>query len=161
MIPISSGKYDTTVKHAFICNYVVTGNAEKVCRDMSIPKTTGHEWLKSEWGESLLEQIRTEQCAELDAMHTKIIIDANLQVMDRIENGDYLLDKANELIRKPMDGKSLATVAAITFDKRQISRNMPTSISTSVDNAALTKLQEQFQALSKQSKVIEGEVIED
>jgi len=161
MIPISSGKYDTTVKHAFICNYVVTGNSEKVCRDMSIPKTTGHEWLKSEWGESLLEQIRTEQCAELDAMHTKIIIDANLQVMDRIENGDYLLDKANELIRKPMDGKSLATVAAITFDKRQISRNMPTSISTSVDNAALTKLQEQFQALSKQSKVIEGEVIED
>jgi len=160
-IPSNGSKYTHDIKHAFIANYLVKGNCKAVAISMGLPVKTCDSWLRTEWGEALIAKLQDEKDAELDAIHTNIIHAAQEQVIDRIENGDFKLDKNNEIIRLGMDGKALATVAAITFDKRQISRNLPTSINSSMDNAALNKLQQQFQQLSKQSKVIEGEVIEN
>ncbi len=160
-ITTQGSKYTNDVKKELICNYIVKGNVNKAAELSNIPVRTAYDWIKSEWGESLITQVRLEKADELDAGMSNVIEKAMEHVINSLEHGDEVIDKNNEIIRLRMKGKEAATVMGIAFDKRQISRNMPTSISTSVDNAALTKLQEQFQALSKQSKVIEGEVIDN
>jgi len=133
----------------------------KVAKQLNLPERTCTDWVNSEWGEALLATLRAEHAPELDATYRKIITKANNELLDRLDNGDEVLDKNNEVVRLKIGGKSLATIGAICFDKRQILNNMPTSINTSMDNAALTKLQQQFQALSKQSKVVEGETLDN
>jgi len=154
-------KYSKDVKQELIATYYVIGNVKKTAKQLGIPEKTAWEWVNSDWGESLLAVLHDEHAPELDANYRKIIKKANAELLDRLDNGDEVLDKANEIIRLKISGKSLATIGAICFDKRQILNNMPTNISTSMDNAALNKLQQQFQQLSRQSKVIEGEVITD
>ena len=158
----SQGSYYTKEqKNEFIANYLVLGNVSMTAEMMNIPDSTGRGWVNSDWGVSLLDELRDIKSDELDATYSNIIHATQSQVIDRITDGDYILDKQNDLIRKPINGKDLAMIGAITFDKRQISRNLPTSINTSMDNAALTKLQQQFQALSKQSKVVEGDTFDN
>ena len=154
-------KYTKEQKRAFIANYVVLGNIKKAAELSNMPARTCTDWIKSDWGQSLIAEVHSEKSAELDANLSHLIERATNHVLDSLEHGDEKLDKNNEIIRLRMDGKAAATVMGIAFDKRQISRNLPTSINTSMDNAALTKLQQQFQQLSKQSKVIEGETLDN
>ena len=160
-ITSQGSQYSKQDKHAFIANYVTLGSITKAAQLSDIPARTCSDWVKSEWGQSLIAEIHTQKSVEIDAAMTKIIDNAANHVIDSLEHGDEKLDKDNNIIRLRMDGKAAATVMGIAFDKRQIMRNLPTAINQSIDNKALAKLQQQFQQLSKQSKVIEGEVISD
>jgi len=127
-----------------ISDYVVLGNQTKVSELHNIPLTTVHEWIKSEWGVALTEEIRNEKGPELDANFTKLIEVAFDEAEDRIKNGDYRLVKTKkavkhddgslevaedyELKRVPMNGKDLIVGGAVVYDKRQLHRNQPTSI---------------------------------
>ncbi len=142
-----------------VAHYLVTGNIAATAKAINIPRETVQGWKKQEWFIQKLDAERIEQQQALDASFTENINLAQGEIKDRIIKGDFILNKNNELIRKPMGGKDLSIVSAVQFDKRQISRNLPTSINTNMDNEALNKLQRQFQALSRQSPVIEGEVL--
>lgn len=152
--------YTTEFKLRFIADYIVIGNVTKTCHQLDFPYKTGNQWLLSEWGQTQLARLQIEKSHEIDAAMTKIIENAANHVINSLEFGDEKLDKNNEIIRLRMPGKSAATVMGIAFDKRQISRNLPTSINSNVGNEALLKLQQQFQALSKNTKIVEGVVIE-
>ena len=57
---------------------------------------------------------------------TMINDQATTELLDRLKNGDpYIV--AGEVKRKPVSARDLALVAAITFDKRALARNAPTS----------------------------------
>ena len=150
-------KYTDDVRHQAISHYITLGNLQKVAELTNIPRRTLTDWKNSEWWETELTRVRAEKSEELDAVYTQAIHAAQKQILDRIESGDYILDKNNQLIRKPMIGKDLAMVGAIQFDKRQIMRNLPTSISAGADNKALEDLKARFEALTnKETKVIDG-----
>ncbi len=124
----------------------VLGNQTKVSELHNIPLTTVHEWIKSEWGVVLTEEIRSEKAPELDANFTKLIDSAFEQAQDRIDNGDYRVTKDGKLMRVPMGGKELVISGATVYDKQRLHRNQPTSISGSIDNRALA---EQWKELSR------------
>ncbi len=148
-IPTQPGsQYTNDQRIAVISDYVVLGNQTKVSELHSIPLTTVHEWIKSEWGVELTEEIRSEKGPELDANFTKLIDSAFEQAQDRVENGDYRVTKDGKLIRVPMGGKELVISGATVYDKQRLHRNQPTAITgKSTDMAALAN---EFRKLSAQ-----------
>ena len=116
-IPKQPGsQYTNDQRIAVISDYVVLGNQTKVSELHNIPLTTVHEWIKSEWGVALTEDIRSEKAPELDANFTKLIDSAFEQAQDRVENGDYRVTKDGKLIRVPMGGKELVISGGFLLD---------------------------------------------
>lgn len=160
---MNGSQYTDVQRREAVAQYVVLGNYTRVSEIVNISDRTLQCWAQTEWWAELYSKIQCEKKAELDAALTKTIHDSIDQVHDRIRNGDYVLNKQSksgdnesQLIRKPIGGKDLMTIGAIAYDKRQIGRNLPTSISTSVDAKALKALQAKFEGLAR-GEVIEGE----
>lgn len=152
--------YTEEQKRKAIAYYVVTGNMSQVAKETKIPRTTLIGWSQSEWWYDIESAARTEHDKQLDAMMTKTIELAAEQLQDRIKNGDYRLNKKDELIRVPMSGRDLSVSGAVTYDKRSLLRGQPTSIKGEAGVEALQKLKEKFVALARQgSNDIEGEVV--
>jgi len=159
-IPKQPGsQYTDDQRLAVITDYMVLGNQTRVSELHNIPKTTVHQWIRSDWGIELLEQIRTEKGEELDANLTKLIDSAFEQAQDRVDNGDYRVSKEGTLIRVPMGGRDLVISGATVYDKRQLHRNQPTAIRG--DNASVQALAAEFKALAQSHKNIQNSVVID
>lgn len=137
--------------------YVVTGSITKTSELTGIPKSTIGTWKanNAKWLE-LVEQVRNEKQEEIDAGYTRIIHKGIQVVEDRLENGEVTFDKDGNEIKTPVKMRDAAWTMAVTFDKRQILRNMPTSIS---NNSNLDVLAKKLEQLDKQlnAKVINHE----
>ena len=174
-IPKQPGsQYSNDQRVAVIADYMVTGNIKKTANLHNIPRKTVSGWLKSSWGIEMLAAIRHEKGEEFDANITKLIDSAFEQAQDRVENGDHKLVKVKkaikhddgslevsedyELKRQPMAGKDLAVVGGISYEKRQLHRNQPTSISGS-DNKNIVALAKEFRKLSRDHRNIQDSVV--
>ena len=76
----------------------------------------------------MLQTLHAEKGRELDSKLSQIIDRALDEVADRLMNGDCKIGHEGKLVRVPIPAKDAAIVAAVMFDKRQIIRNLPTSI---------------------------------
>lgn len=156
-IPIRPGSQYTLAQiQEAAAHYVVTGKNTAVERLTGIPNQTISDWHKADWWQKLLGRIREEKQDEIDALYTDFIHKGVNAQLDRLENGDYVLDKKGNQVRKPVSLRDVTMSVAISFDKRQIGRNLPTTISATNSNA-LKELQAQFQALT--GRVVEGETL--
>ena len=91
-----------------------------------------------------------EKGEEFDANLTKLIDSAFVEAQDRVENGDFRVNKEGKLIRVPMGGKELVISGATVYDKRQLHRNHPTNISdSSSTREQLQKVLDQCAAVAK------------
>jgi hypothetical protein len=129
-----------------VCTYAVAGNARRVAEITGIPEGTIRGWKTTEWWNEAMTRIIVEQDDELGTKLTNLVNKAVSEVNDRLDNGNYVYNpKLDKLIRKPVDAKELAIVTAISIDKRQLLRGLPTSRTENVSQTErLTKLQEQF-----------------
>ena len=134
-------------------HYVVTGSVAKVQELTGYPRQTIVDWSRTDWWDSLTVAIRAEKSDELDGALSGLIHAATAAAADRIEHGDHVIDRDGQLRRVPVKARDAMLVAAVAFDKRQISRNLPTSISESGSDR-LRALQEQLRAIS--GRTIEG-----
>lgn len=139
--------------------YAALGHCGKVAELAKIPESTVRAWRKTAWFKELLDEIHEENDEKIDAKFTNLVEKSLDQLGDRIENGDYVLDKFGELHRKPVGARDLALVTAINIDKRQLLRGKPTSRSESVTTEGrLANLAEQFVKLAKNQKPVVLEV---
>lgn len=145
--------YTTEDKQQAIGHFLVIGNVKATAEKLSIPRSTLRGWMQTEWWQKTLEAARQAQQAELDAMHTRIIQATGEAILDRLENGDAILNANGELVRKPMSGRDMATIHGIMFDKRQISRNMPTSIRGGSVDEKLKELLMKFEHIANEKVV--------
>jgi hypothetical protein len=151
-------QYTDEDRRTAAAHYVLLGNASKVSELTNIPRTTLHDWTKNDWWLELTESIRKEKSDEIDAGITRILDASTAALEDRIKNGDDVITKDGTHDRQLMKGRDLATVFGITFDKRQIIRNLPTSIKAESTDSRLNMLAEKVRELSAgQNKVISGE----
>lgn len=151
-------KYTEEDKQRAIANYLVFCNMVQVSKITGIPRSTLMTWTKSEWWVNKITIARIEQNQKLDAKFTNIIEKATYAIEDRIENGDFRLNKKEELLRVPMTGRDLSIVTGVTFDKRNLQRGQPTSITENIDTETrLEKLANQIRAVSQ--KTIEGQCV--
>ena len=112
---------------------IAMGSKKKVaCRTTGLPYQTYVKWIHKEWYHKCIELIKVEFDNQLDASLTMTTHKAVDALNDRIDNGDTTTDiDGNVLTRKPMSGRDLGVTFATTFDRRQLLRNKPTSVSES------------------------------
>ena len=157
-IPKQPGsQYTDEQRIGVIADFMVLGNIAKTAALHNMPEQTVRDWTKSEWGVELIGEIRDQKDEELDAKLTKLIDAAYEQAQDRVENGDYRLMKDGRLVRVPMGGYQLGILGATGYDKRQLHRNQPTSISG--ESETMSKLVKEFEKLSRDHSNIQYSVV--
>lgn len=117
--------------------YLVTGSLRKACELTGIPYGTAQWWKqRSKWWAEVIRAVHRRRNEELDIQLTKLIHRGAEEIMDRIENGEEVLDKWGNKKRVKMKSRDLAVAAlAVPFDKRALMRGDPTSRSESVSSA--------------------------
>ncbi len=137
-------RYSIEQRLAVLGTYASTGNMKKTAREIGIPEATIIYWRdKSPWWQAHITRIRAENNDLVDAKLSEIIHKANNEQLERIDSGDEIMGKDGDMVRRKISGRDLATIGAIAFDKRQILRNQPTSI-TQAGVGALDALAEKM-----------------
>lgn len=128
-----------------------------------VPAQTIRHWRMSDWFRDLVEEIRREDDNTVDAKLTNIVSKSMDVILDRLDNGDFMFDpKEGGFVRKPLAAKDANRIADTMFDKRNLLRGKPTSISSKQELVSdrLLKLAVEFERFVN-SKEIKGEVIND
>ncbi len=158
------GWYPDEKRIEVVSLYACIGNPTDIATLTGVPVATIRGWRREQWFITLLEEIRDENNENLDARFTQIVNKAQDLILDRLENGDTVLTKMGELIKKPVSIRDLALVGAITVDKRQIIRNKPTSIQEQQVTPIIGRLEqlaENFKALASKKEIPSNQVIVD
>lgn len=169
---MEKGIYPEEKRIEAVTIYAATGDIPLVEELTSVPQKRFHEWKKEQWFRDLLQEIRDENNAKLDAKFTAIAEKALEQVDDRLEHGDFHITRDGEILRKPLSGKDLIFVGDKSLDKRQLLRGEPTSRSESVGGnlTVVNKLEElakTFENLAKIGRkpqvidVVDAEILPD
>ena len=142
--------------------YLVYGNYATVASEIGCDRTTVRNWANKDWWPILLEELKYLKNVELDSKYTHALEKSLSELMDRLENGDEVVNsKTGETYRKKVGARDAALISAIMYDKRALLRGDPTQIKENNFNLndRMDKLQDMFNTIAKKSqeKVIEGE----
>lgn len=164
-------KYTPEDKIAVAATFATTGNLMKAAELHHVPYDTAKRWKqKAAWWPEILKEIRKQKQEELDGVLTNVIHSAVEALVDRIANGDEVLDhRTGELKLRKLSADSLARVAGILFDKRALIRGDPTTRSEKVTTEATLKIiMDRMEEVAKKMKMpnrrdtdIEGELVSD
>lgn len=148
------GSVDNILKFiTLVANGTSMAAAARMCR---LSYNTVNAWKNGHmgWLNQALDRARELLDQELDTRYTGIISKAADVTLDRLENGDCTLDKNGNVVRKPVSAKDAAIVGSIHFDKRNILRGKPTSISENkTSEQRLKELGEQFKKFAQATEI--------
>ena len=144
--------YSDRQKLEAVTTYLMLGgNIKLTAKTLSIPADTLYIWAKTEWWNSLVNDVRKEDKLQLSSRLKKIIETSWNAVGDRLEKGDWILNnKTGEVIRKPVsirDAARVAVDASTLRDKLNTGDNFSTQSDAIEDK--LAKLAKAFSDLSK------------
>lgn len=148
----SKANYTVEQKLAAVTAYVMTGSCTETAKLCGFKQLqTVSEWkLKATWWPDAYMAVKKDKNEEMDSTMTSIIHTAANEILDRLKNGDEVLDKDGNLRRKKMGGKEVATVMGITFDKRALLRGDPTSRTEKIDTTkVLGNIREQLAEIAR------------
>lgn len=140
------GRWSEKKKLEALTTFVSTGSYVMSANQCNIPIETVRTWAKSDWWKERVKEIQNEDYDKLDSKLTKALDKALEQVMDRIENGEYMYDpKTGKTKLMPAKLRDLNTAFNSLMDKRQLIRKQPTKIIEQTSTAdQLQKLADQF-----------------
>ena len=136
-------------------------NAPMIEVATGVPTQTIRHWRTMDWFKDLVAELQREDDYSADAKLTKIVNKALDTVVDRLENGDFMFDpKSQKFVRKPLLARDVTKIADTMFDKRNLLRGKPTSISGKQEQISdrLAKLAIEF-ARFVNAKEIKAEVV--
>lgn len=126
-----------------------------------VPAQTVRHWRMQDWFKEIVDEIQREEDHEVDAKLTKLMNKALDNVMDRLDNGEFFWNpKAKEWQRRPVNMRDAAKVMEGSFDKRNLLRGKPTTISGKQEQISdrLLKLAAEFARFAV-AKEVKGELI--
>jgi hypothetical protein len=144
-------KYSAEQKLSVVAIYALTGNLEQCHKQTGINYATIKDWhTRSTWWEEAMLNVRKHMQDELDGKLTGVINRATDEIVDRLDNGDEVLDKNGNTRRKKLSARDLTMVLAILFDKRALIRGDPTTRTEKVSSEeTLNKMLSKFEDLAK------------
>lgn len=152
LVPTGHSKYPVSKVLEVAANFVVLGKADKAGALSGVPARTAQSWTTQPWWPDLIHQIREDKAEELDAMLTGLVHSAVETAQDRVSNGDYKLRPDGTTVRVPVSARDAMLTGAIAYDKRQIGRNLPTSITQDAT--------ERLRLLMDQMRTVSGRTID-
>lgn len=161
------GHWSENKKIEVVTTYLSTGSNTETMRITGVPLDTINQWKAKPWWKEYIDKIRQDEEQQLDNKLSKAVDLALTNLMDRIENGEFIYDqKTGKVIRTPAKLRDLNTAFSNVIDKRQILRKQPTKIVEQQNTATqLQSLAESFATfVNKQIKepempYIEGETV--
>jgi len=154
--------YTPEQKIAAVMAFVLTGTSFQAERLCGVSADKIRCWKQSDWWDEAAEACRREKQEELDGVMTNIIHTAIEKVSDRIALGEIIYvdgipmpDESTEdgFAHKPLSLRELTVTLGILYDKRNLIRGDPTSISGKTDTPTKMKeLTDAFKELSKDIK---------
>lgn len=149
------GFYSEKKKIEAMTVWAITGNIAEVTRLTGVHYAIFKKWQKEPWFQEALEELRSENDHKFDSAFTDIISKLIDAINDRVANGDHVVLRNGEIIRKPVSLRDVIGAMMITIDKRQLLRGKPTSRSESVTvENRLEKLVSHFETLAKKGRPI-------
>lgn len=152
-------------KRRALAVYKSVGSMVKTTDITGIPDQTLRFWMKQEWWKEGMLQLKAEDSTQLEDAATTIAKMGGEIVKERLTNGDHVLTKGGEIIRKPVSARDAAVITAIAIDKRKVLQEEPVREQQLDSAERLLKLVEQFArfASAKEVKgvVKEVEIIEN
>lgn len=156
--------WDDKKKVDVVTTWLAVGKMPLVEALTGVPSNTLRAWKQQPWWGDLVREIQTESDQELDTKLATIVDKSLAVVLDRIENGDFVLNsKTGEVTRIPTKLKDVHRVSVDLIDKRDLIRKRPELLRvdvTTVDDY-LKKLAAQFTEFVKRKlpKTLEGEAV--
>lgn len=148
----SEHTYSDTERRQAVAHWLVLGNMAEVSRQLNIPRTTLMQWREQDWWNDYYVSLRQDKNLDVDCMMTAAVHKALNVVLDRLEHGNLMYIDGQH-VRVGVHGRDAAVIAGILFDKRQLLRSLPTSISER--SSKLDDLAGRFTVLIDQAKTIE------
>lgn len=140
-------------KRRAVTVYKSLGVMQKTSDITGIPYATLRFWQKQDWWKEYLLQERQEDDMELEVAATSIAKQAQDIVKERLENGDFVLDREGNLKRKPVSARDATLIEAIHLDKRSNLRDQPEIEQRTSTNERLLNLVEQFIKFTKAREI--------
>ncbi len=164
---MGSKQYPDAKKIEVVTTYLALGKAPLVEAVTGVPRQTIRQWKMQPWWKDLVDEIQTEDDSELDGKLSRIIDRSLDAVVDRIDNGDFILDSRSGTVKRvPVKLRDVHKVSTELIDKRNLIRGKPTSITQKVTvEDMMGKLADEFKKWAKlvrpDEKTIEGEFSKD
>lgn len=158
-----NGNWTWDSKVAFVQRMLVHGNIRKASEELGIPINTFNNWRNADWFQPLIAEVKLQQKLETSNKLNQVVERALDIVMDRMVNGDYVLNnKTGEVIRKPVQLRDASRVATDILGKKLILEKTQTEEHVQVDtvNDTLKKLASEFAKFNKNISKQNAQTIE-
>ena len=151
------GEWSEVDKIRAVAIYLEVGILTKTAEMTGIPIETMRTWKTSPWWHEVKQKILAEQDDKISSAFGRIVNKAQKEVIDRLENGDWIVLKTGEQKRVPMKGKDAQYILNSSVDKRQLLNDRPTSRTESLTTKdKLQKIGQEFERFAK-ARTIEQE----
>lgn len=161
----SHAAWQDSDKRRAVAVYKSVGSMVKTTEITGIPDQTLRFWMKQEWWNEWMRALKAEDTAILEDAATGIAKLGGDIVRERLQNGDYVLNKDGELMRKPVSARDAAIITAVAIDKRKLLQEEPIREQQLGVTERLLKMAEQFARLAsaKETRKIikDAEIIEN
>jgi hypothetical protein len=137
-----TSKYTPDQKRDMVYAFCSSGNLKKAAQICSVPYEDIKKFRQvSPWFSELVKEYKKERQDELDARMSEIIEAGIGNILDRIHNGDTIMNhKSGKLEKRPLSALDMTRVVAILFDKRAMMRGDPTTRTEKVSTEATLKV---------------------
>lgn len=134
-----SSEYSDEVKIHAVVLVTYMRNQTKAAKQLDIPLSTLRYWkYHTKWWKEVEEYLKAQHNKELDYKFTVAIEEATHELIERVYEGDEVITKSGDIVRKKINARDLAQIIGILYDKRALSRGDPTQ-RTATTTAEATK----------------------
>lgn len=149
---VTSIRYSDRQKIEAVTTFLMLGgNVIMTCATLGIPEYTIYQWKKTEWWNTMVNDLKHEERLVLSSKLKKVMEKSWEVVGDRLEYGDWQLNqKTGELVRKPVSMRDAAKVATDSIMIREkLDMNESFTIHADQIEDKLSKLAKAFSDLAK------------
>lgn len=148
-----SSDYTPEQKLEAVTVYLSTGSVKKTAQICRIPEGTITAWKsRTAWWDDCVYKLRQTLQDELEASLTGLINRSVLILEDRLDNGDWILDKGKR-VRRPITAKEASSILAVLYDKRAHLRGDPTSrVEHKSEEATMNRLLQRMEDTANKMK---------
>jgi hypothetical protein len=152
--------YPDKLKAKAVRTYMKCGSLPKTAEIIGVPFYTVQSWrYRTNWWPELMKRFQEESDRKLASQMEDVVKKAIVQIEDRIDNGDKILDsKTGEVISVPVKMRDLTTATKTLADRTDvlIGRATKDSIAKEAMADKLAKLAKEFAAFTKDKQTEEA-----